>query len=232
MLVLVTRPLPAANQTAKRLRALGHDVTVDPMLRIAPTTTPLPEGPFDAVAFTSINGVTAFGAHPDGKRFLHLPAFAVGPRTAKEARAIGFTNVTDCDGDASALAGRIGAVLPSGARVLNPAGEDRAADLAGLLAAPGISLDLAIVYAAEPAEALSEDARAALAGGTVKAALHFSQRTVKTLLRCVAAAGLNDALTGVRELCLSEQVAEPFVRKGLAVEVAAAPNEDALFALL
>ena len=232
MHVLVTRPLPAAHQTARRLAALGHQVTIDPMLRIVPTGTPLPDRPFDAVAFTSINGVTAFAADPDSRRFLHLPAFAVGPRTAKEARAVGFAHVTDCDGDATALAGRIAAGLPSGARVLNPAGEDRAADLAGLLAAPGISLELAIVYAAEPAEALCEDARAALASGTVTAALHFSQRTVKTLLRCVAAAGLNDTLTGVRELCLSEQVAEPFVRRGLAVEVAAAPNEDALFALL
>lgn len=232
MHILVTRPQPAADQTAKRLKALGHAVTVDPMLRIAPTAAPLPAGPFDAVAFTSINGVMAFAAHPQGAEFFSLPAFAVGPRTAKEARAVGFTNVTDCDGDASALAVRIASVLPAGVRVLNPAGEDRAADLQSLLAAPGISLELAIIYAAAPADALSEEARAALAAGTVTAALHFSQRTVKTLLACVAAAGLNDRLTGVRELCLSEQVAEPFVRAGLAVEVAAQPNEDALFELL
>lgn len=232
MHVLVTRPQPAADQTAKRLQALGHSVTVDPMLRIAPTTTPLPAGPFDAVAFTSINGVKAFAVHPEGPGLIHLPAFAVGPRTAKEARVVGFSKVTDCDGDASALAGRIAAQLPAGARVLNPAGEDRAADLQELLAAPGITLELAIIYAAAPADALSEEARAALAGGTVTAALHFSQRTVKTLIACAAAAGLRDALGGVRELCLSEQVAEPFVRAGFAVEVASAPNEDALFALL
>lgn len=232
MHVLVTRPEPAASQTAQRLRALGHEVTVDPMLRIAPTRAALPEGPFDAVAFTSINGVKAFAAHPQGPDFFHLPAFAVGPRTAKEARAAGFSQVADCDGDASALAGRIAAALPVGARVLNPAGEDRAADLQALLAAPGITLDLAIIYAAEPADALSEEARAALAAGTVTAALHLSQRTVKTLLRCVAAAGLTGQLAGVRELCLSEQVAEPLVKAGMKVEVAAAPNEDALFALL
>ncbi|MEP9355366.1 uroporphyrinogen-III synthase [Xanthobacter sp. KR7-65] len=232
MHILVTRPQPAASQTAKRLTALGHEVTVDPMLRIAPLMPELPAGPFDAVAFTSINGVTAFAAHPDARRFFELPAFAVGPRTSKEARAVGFSKVTDCDGDASALAGRIAEALPKGARVLNPAGEDRAADLQALLAAPGIALELVIIYGAAPADALSEEARAALAAGTVTAALHFSQRTVKTLLSCVAAAGLNDALTGVRELCLSEQVAEPFVRAGLAVEVAGQPNEDALFELL
>jgi len=232
MHVLVTRPEPAATQTAERLRKLGHAVTVDPMLRIAPTNTKLPDGPFDAVAFTSINGVKAFAVHPEGPGFFHLPAFAVGPRTSKEARAVGFTTTFDCDGDASALAGRIAAALPAGARVLNPAGEDRAADLQALLSAPGIALELAIIYAAQPADALSDEARDALAGGTVTAALHLSQRTAKTLLRCVAAAGLNGALTGVRQLCLSEQVAEPLVKAGLNVEVAGAPNEDALFALL
>ncbi|WP_454916139.1 uroporphyrinogen-III synthase [Xanthobacter sediminis] len=228
---LITRPEPAATQTAERLRQLGHEATVDPMLRIAPTTTPLPEGPFDAVAFTSINGVKAFGAHPEGPSLFHLPAFAVGTRTAKAARAAGFAHVTDCAGDADALAGRLAAALPKGARVLNPAGEDRAADLAELLKAPGLDLVLTIIYAAEPADALSEAARAALEAGRIDAALHFSQRTVKTFLACVAAAGLTRQLQGVREFCLSEQVGGPLAKAGFPIEAAAEPNEDALFAL-
>lgn len=228
---LITRPEPAATQTAERLRRLGHEATVDPMLRIAPTTTPLPEGPFDAVAFTSINAVKAFAAHPEGPGLYDRPAFAVGSRTAKEARNAGFTHVTDCEGDAEALAGRLAAALPQGARVLNPAGEDRAADLADLLKAPGLELVLTIIYAAEPADALSPEAAAALADGRINAALHFSQRTVKTLLDCVEKAGLTRQLAGVREFCLSEQVGGPLVRAGYAIEAASTPNEDALFAL-
>lgn len=228
---LITRPEPAATQTAERLRKLGHEVTVDPMLRIAPTKDPLPAGPFDAVAFTSINGVKAFAAHPEGPGLYHLPAFAVGTRTAKEARTAGFTNVSDCAGDADALAGRLAEALPKGARVLNPAGEDRAADLAELLKAPGLELVLTIIYAAEPADALSEEARAALEAGRINAALHFSQRTVKTLLSCVEAAGLMRQLAAVREFCLSEQVGGPLVKAGFPIEAASQPNEDALFAL-
>lgn len=228
---LITRPEPAASQTAERLRKLGHEATVDPMLRIAPTTAPLPAGPFDAVAFTSINGVKAFAAHPEGPGLFHLPAFAVGTRTAKEARAVGFSHVTDCAGDADALAGRLAQALPEGARVLNPAGEDRAADLAELLKAPGLELVLTIIYAAEPADALSPEARAALEAGRIDAALHFSQRTVKTLLACVTAAGLGGRLAAVREFCLSEQVGGPLVKAGYPIEAASAPNEDALFAL-
>lgn len=228
---LITRPEPAASQTAERLRRLGHEATVDPMLRIAPTSDPLPPGPFDAIAFTSINGVKAFATHPEGPGLFSLPAFAVGSRTAKEARAAGFTHVTDCEGDAEALAGRLAAVLPKGARVLNPAGEDRAADLAELLKAPGLELVLTIIYAAAPADELSPQARSALAAGQINAALHFSQRTVKTLLTCVEKAGLTRQLAGVREFCLSEQVGGPLVRAGYPIEAAAAPNEDALFAL-
>lgn len=231
MHILVTRPEPAASQTAARLVALGHKVTIDPMLRIAPSTAPLPEGPFEAVAFTSINGVKAFAAHPEFSRFSALPAFAVGTRTAREARAAGFANVTDCEGDAAALAGRLASALPEGARVLNPAGEDRAADLAELLEGPGIKVQLAIIYGAVPADALSEEARAALEAGTVTAALHFSHRTVKTLIHCVAAAGLEQRLQAVRQLCISAQVGGPF-GPAYKVEVASAPNEDALLALL
>lgn len=231
MLVLVTRPEPAATQTAERLKTMGHDALIDPMLRIAPTNVPLPEGPFDAVAFTSVNGVKAFAAHPEFARFKALPAFAVGSRTAREARGAGFKQVTDCEGDAAALAGRLAADLPEGARVLNPAGEDRAADLAELLSGPGVKVDLAIVYAAVPADALSEETRAALEAGTIAAALHLSHRTVKTLLHCVAAAGLQARLAPVRHLCLSAQVASPF-GAGDRIEIAEAPNEDALLALL
>lgn len=232
MHILITRPEPAASQTAARLRALGHAVTVDPMLRIAPNDVALPDGRFDAVAFTSINGVKALAAHPQGPGLFHLPAYAVGTRTAKEARAAGFSRVTDCAGDAAALAGTLAATLPRGARVLHPAGEDRAADLSEMMASPGIEVVLAVIYAAVPADALSQEARAALAAGTVTAALHLSHRTVQTFLRCVAAAGLESRLAAIRELCLSHQVAEPFVKAGLGVEIAPAPNEDALIALL
>lgn len=232
MHILITRPEPAATETAERLRALGHEVTVDPMLRIVPTGTALPEGPFDAVAFTSINGVKALAAHPAGPALTRLPAYAVGSRTAREAREAGFAAVTDCKGDAPALARALAGTLPAGARVLHVAGEERAADLSELMASPGITVVLAAIYAAVPADTLSEEAKRVIATGAVTAALHFSHRTVQTFLACVAAAGLTDRIAGIRELCISEQVGAPFRKAGIAVEAAAAPNEDALIALL
>lgn len=232
MRILVTRPEPAASDTAARLEALGHTVMRDPMLRIAPTADALPPGPFDAVAFTSLNAVAAFAGRAGHEKLLALPAFAVGPRTASAAAAAGFARVTACAGDASSLAAVMSGALPAGTRVLHAAGADRAADLGLLLAPAGIPVRLCVLYAAEPAARLSASAAAALAGGTLDAALHFSKRTVQALLRCVAAAGLQERFAMLRALCLSRQVAEPLMEAGIAVEIAAAPSEDALLALL
>ncbi len=232
MLTLVTRPEPAAARTLTRLRALGHDVLFDPMLEIRPRATLLPAGPFQALTFTSINGVRGFMAQMLEPGLTRLPVYTVGPRTAEEAQAAGFTHVIDCDGDARDLTARMTTELPSGTRVLYPAGEHRAADLPAALAPAGIRVEIAVVYAAHGVTALSGESCAALAKERVDLILHFSRRTVLAFLNCVAAAGLEAHLSRPRHLCLAAQVAGPLVEKGLAVEIATAPNEEALFALL
>lgn len=231
-IVLVTRPEPAAAETAQRLEGLGFAALVDPMLRIVDTGAPLPDGPFDALAFTSVNGVRAFGAHARARSLLAAPAFAVGTRTAREAAALGFATVVDCAGDVSALAGRLAAALPEGARILHAAGEERAGALGDLLLGRALTVTVATLYRAEPAQALAPATGEALSQGGLSAALHYSPRTVRTLLHCVAGAQRQEAFAGLRHLCLSPAVAQPLGATGLACEVAEAPNEEALLALL
>ena len=72
-------------------------------------------------------------------------------------------------------------------RLLYLAGEDRAGDLAGDLAAHGIAVETAVVYRAVPVEALPDDAVQALRGGQIDAALHYSRRSALTLLRLAEA---------------------------------------------
>lgn len=231
MRVLVTRPEPGATDTARRLAGLGHTALCDPMLRIVATGAPLPPGPFDAIAFSSLNGVRALAGHPERVRLGALPAFAVGARTAAEARRHGFSPVTDCAGDVIALSARL-ARLPAGSRVLHAAGAERAGDLGGALAPHGITVDVAILYQSLPADALAPAVAAALGAGALDAALHFSPRTVAALLHGVAAAGASGPFLGLRQLCLSDAVAAPLRTLGARVEIAAAPNEDALLTLL
>ncbi len=231
MRLLITRPEPGAGETAHRLAQMGHQVLCDPMLRIVPTLAPLPEGAFDALAFTSLNGVRALWGHPERARLGMLPAFAVGSRTAAEARRSGFADVTDCAGDLTALSGML-ARLPRGSRVLHAAGAERAGDLAPTLAAHGIGVDVAVLYQSMPARDLAPVILVALRGGRLDVALHFSPRTVDALLHGVARADAMGPFLALRHLCLSAAVAAPLVAAGAAVAVAEAPNEDALLTLL
>ncbi|MGU3497090.1 uroporphyrinogen-III synthase [Xanthobacteraceae bacterium A53D] len=228
MRLLVTRPEPAAGTTARRLAAMGHHVLVDPMLRIAPTGAAVPDGPFEAIAFSSINGVAAFAAHAQHRA---LPAFAVGTRTAAAARAAGFTDVTDCMGDVGSLAAAL-ARLPHGARVLHAAGEDRAGDLPGLLAPSAITVTVAVLYRSVMAETLAPGTIAAIEAGTLDGVLHYSPRSAAAVLRAAAVANVSGPFLRLRHLCLSQAVAAPLEALGAHTQVAASPDEDALLTLL
>ncbi|MGQ3676132.1 uroporphyrinogen-III synthase [Xanthobacter sp. TB0139] len=248
MLTLVTRPRPAAEETAARLRALGHEVLMDPMLHIRH----LPEGlrkamlaapfvsPFDVLAFTSINGVdacmAAMAAAPEGPAWFQalspLPVYAVGTRTAQAVRQAGFSTIITCAGDARDMTRRMAQDLPADTRILYPAALHRAADLPAALAPHGLHVTISEVYAAETARTLAQTTRDALAEGQIECVLHYSQRTATALLSCVAAAGLMHRLSNARHLCLSAQVAGPLVAAGLQTHLAGAPSEEALLALL
>src|SRR5262245_8307399 len=102
MRVLVTRPEPDGERTAAKLRALGHDVMLAPLLRVETVDADL-DGTWDAVALTSMNAVRAVAGRPGLERVLACPVFAVGGRTADAAFAQGFANAVPADRDLPAL---------------------------------------------------------------------------------------------------------------------------------
>ncbi|MDA8251716.1 MAG: uroporphyrinogen-III synthase, partial [Rhodospirillales bacterium] len=94
----MTRPQPGASETAARLRALGRDAVLAPMLAIRPRPLSLAFRP-QAVLVTSGNAIAALPAA------LHaLPLLAVGDATAARAAAAGFGDVHSAGRDATALA--------------------------------------------------------------------------------------------------------------------------------
>lgn len=119
MHLLVTRPLPAGAATADRLRALGHDVTLAPLMVIEAVAWGVPSPLLDAVMLTS--AVAARLAGPDAPH--HLPAFAVGGATARAARDAGFTDVREGGGTVQATLDTVAAA--GFATLLHLAGEDR-----------------------------------------------------------------------------------------------------------
>jgi uroporphyrinogen-III synthase len=119
------------------------------------------------------------------------------------------------------------------APLLYCAGEDRAGDLAAALQLHGLRVEIAIVYRAIGVTELTPDVRAALASGAIDAVLHYSARTAAAFVAAAMRAGIDGLSIQIRHLCLSTQVAAPLAAAGVtAIEVASAPNEQALFALI
>ena len=217
--IWVTRAQPGAGATARRLRDLGFEPVVAPVLE----TRPIPGAVIDltgvdALAFTSAAGVAAFAAlagAPD------LPVFAVGDATAEAAHSAGFTDVRSAQGDARALADMIVAARPRLAGVLAPTAAEPAADLAELLADRGVRARSVIVYQTVEIAAAAPDRLAGV--------LIHSPRAG----RAVAARLAGDDARSIALYAISAAAAAPLA--GLVfgkVEIAAAPNEPAMLALL
>lgn len=234
MRLLVTRPLPQAEETARALLAKGHEVLMAPLLTIAPDIRiPLDPGSAEAIVLTSRAAVRAVSLHPELARVTGLPVFAVGEATAEAARRAGFAEVRSADGDLHALA-RLIAALPVPPRaLLHLCGRERAGDLAALLADAGVTVETRVIYAAQEALRLPHDAVVALANGAIDGVLSFSPRSAETLVRSAGVAGVAEPLLAARHFCLSEAVAEVVRKAGAGdVVVAAHPDQGSLLALI
>jgi len=237
MRLLVTRPEPDNARTAATLRSRGHEVTLAPVLRVEPEPdAELGGGPWAAVLITSGNAVRALAEHRRKEELLGIPVLAVGRRSAEAARAAGFAEVVSADGDADDLARLVAARVPSrqpNHPLLWLAGEERAADLAGALAAHAIAVHTAVVYRAVAETALPDAVRDALSSGGIDGVLHYSRRSADAFEAIAMAQGIDLKSLPTKHYCLSAQVAEPLRQIGVtSVVVPARPDEAALLALL
>jgi uroporphyrinogen-III synthase len=233
MRLLVTRPEADAARTADTFRARGHAVLVAPLLRMEVTDADLGPDPA-AVLFTSANAVRALTAHPQHDILRRLPVYAVGARTAAAAHAAGFAEVAAGDGDVQALAGLIAeARRDAGGTLLHLAGEERAGDLAGALAARGFAVHTVVLYRMVAADIFPPEAADALAAGSVDGVLHYSRRSAEIFLDCAGRGGLLNAAVKLAHYCLSAQVAAPLAAAGAAtLHIASRPQEAALIELV
>jgi uroporphyrinogen-III synthase len=233
MRLLVTRPEPDGERTAAELRSRGHQAMLAPMLQIAGIPdVELGPGPWAGVLITSANGARAAATHPRLDELAALPLVAVGRASAEAARAAGFRDVTSADGDGRDLVRRVASrFVGQTAALLYLAGEERARDLAGELAAFGVAVRPVVVYRSVKAERFPPEVRAALDAGRIDGVLHFSRRSVEGYLAC--GRDLPDRALAPTHYCLSERAAEPLRAAGAAdVRVAERPDEAALLALI
>jgi len=226
--VLVTRPEPGAAETAARLTALGFRPVLAPVLTIAPRALRIAGAP-QAVLVTSGNAVAAVPKH------LHsLPLLAVGDATAARARGAGFADVRSAGRDAAALAALAAATLaPAAGPLLLASGEGQGMALAAALRARGFAVWRRVAYAARPAERLPAEARAALAAGTLRAALFFSPLSARVFVTILQRDIGDEVVRGTEAMAISRPTEAAL--KGLPwrrVRVASHPDQEELLSLL
>lgn len=217
--VWVTRTLPGARDTAERLRALGYEPVVQPLLEVRPIAGAMLKAPpadgIAALALTSPNGVAALSGHVPA--YAHLPAFAVGDTTATAAREAGFRNVSSASADIHALARLIAAKAPHGT-VFAPGAALPAGDLPALL--PDRTIIRLPVYETVETQAPIP--------ASVDIALVHSPRAGKAL-----AALLETTPTPMQVVAISEAAAKPLAALGCAhITVADHPDEEAVLRAL
>ncbi len=233
MRLIVTRPEPEASRTARALIRLGHEAILSPMLTIVHDPKAAIAGrDYQAIVVTSTNAVRALVARSDAAVGRSRPLYAVGDRTALEAKRSGFATARSAGGALDDLLRLLKSELaPADGPLLYAAGSDQAGDLTGAMRSSGFDIETAIVYRAEPAKRLSGVAEDALRSDTADGVLLFSQRSAEAFARGVQVAGLVPLKAGVTLYCLSDAVAEPLsgLTKG-SVVVAPAPNQISLIA--
>jgi uroporphyrinogen-III synthase len=219
--VLVTRSEPGASETAERLSARGYAPIVEPLFVIEAVASTLPA--FDALAFTSLNGVRRFAALSPRR---DAPVFCVGERSANEAREAGFAEVYSANGDVTDLVGLIESCLPRSARLLHAGNEDSRGDLAGTLARKGWQAVFVPTFRAASVS-VPGPALAVYLGGEAAfdAALIHSPRGGSVLAGFLRAASSAPRLNIA---AISQAAAQPLRNLARRVEIAAEPNEAAL----
>jgi uroporphyrinogen-III synthase len=233
MRILVTRPEPDARKTADRLRALGHDPVIAPLLSVIFESPPadLPEPA--ALLLTSRNAAWAVSRWPQASRWHDRPVFVTGRGTAEAATAAGFVDVRSADGDANDLARLLMRDIgPQVRPVLHPAARDRSGTFLKELRCKGYDIRTIEAYRAELASAFDPEVREALHSGAISAVLIYSRRTAEAFRQAVERVGLIGELAELTLYVLSTRVAEPILDLDANIVVADRPDEDSLLSRL
>jgi uroporphyrinogen-III synthase len=228
MRILVTRPVEDGEEIAARLRAMGHQPLLAPLLRTDFQDGPEPDFTgVQAILASSANGIRALMRRTARR---DLAIFAVGPQTAEEAQRAGFTTVENANGDARALAEATARwTTPDKGALLHVCGEEAPGTLADTLTSRGFTVRRCALYAVHAASNLPPQAQAALAQRAVDGALFFSPRSARVF--CDLAAGL--PLAGITAFCISPVTAQALEGRGFGrIAAAAAPNQAAWLARL
>jgi uroporphyrinogen-III synthase len=235
MRLIVTRPEPDDDRTARALIRLGHEAILSPMLDVVvDPKANIPARAYQAVVVTSSNAVRALARRAVRPVPAETPLYAVGDQTALEAKRAGFLATRSAGGALDDLVALVnGELLPAAGPLLYAAGEEQAGDLAGELNANGFEVETATLYRTEPRPRLAKVAEVALRAGEVDGVLLYSRRSAAAFALALRAGDLAPLGKNVTCFCLSAGCAEPLAKitEG-PVQIAEKPDQLSLFALI
>jgi uroporphyrinogen-III synthase len=214
MRVLVTRPKDDTEETAALLRARGHVPVVAPLLCVRyHDRQPLHLDGVQGLLFTSANGARAFARHTSRRDFT---VFAVGTQTTAAARAAGFDDIRNADGNSQDLERVVRATAdPKAGTLLHAAGAEAEGRLAAALTAAGYAVRTEILYDV-PAATQRPDA-------AFDAVLLYSARSAQAFV------DLDLPSEGAIACCISAAAVQPLAGCAFReVRIAARPTQTAL----
>lgn len=232
MRVLVTRPEEDARETATRLKGLGHEPILAPLISIRFIDGPsIDLTQVRALVVTSSNGVRALARRIERR---DIAFFAVGQQTAETARREGFERVQSADGDAMMLADLIARAIPADAGgLIHATGKEASGELVAELTRRGFDVRREVLYETPAVALVPANAAIALRDHTLDAVLLFSQRTARIFCERVIEAGLAAQCARLIAACISPSAANGLLPlKFHEIRIATAPNQDALLACL
>lgn len=232
MKVLITRPDADANPLADLLATKQVDSLTDPMLHIHWIDGPSLElDQVQGLLMTSANGVRAFSKRNQER---HIPVYAVGDATRREADRSGYLKTHTASGDVEALAQLVLELAkPEDGALLHCAGTRQAGDLAGMLSEHGFIYRREVLYEAKAAQCLQAPTIAALKNHELDGVLLFSPRTATIFMNCLENSGCAPRPDQLTAYCLSQAVADRVQARGWTrVKIARKPTQDALIEIV
>lgn len=229
--LLLTRPEAQSRALAKDIETKFPGQArciIAPLMAIVPVGKLPDTTNFQALLFTSVNGVKAFAALGGST---DRPCYCVGARTADAARNAGL-NAISANGAAVDLVALVAKNLaPEDGALLYIHGENTAGDIDGELSNLGFSVSSEVLYQQAECE-FSKATLNALENGEVGGLPLYSPLTARRLVRLLVDNPVwpTEKLTA---LCISENVAVemrnlPFER----VLISANPNGEAMQTLI
>lgn len=232
--VLVTRPQPGAEATARMLAAAGFEPIVLPLTETRGVElAELPNGAsVDAVAVTSANALR-FAPTALLSACAQKPCFVVGTETAAAARKAGFAALDTGPGDAVGLAALVGTRLPAGSRLLYLCGKVRLPAFEAELARAGLLVTAVETYDTRPLGVAAKDLAAAGSGKPIDSVLLHSAESARLLSALLHDTDAGLTLAAARFCCLSSRIAAALDGIDASrIAVARHPSEQALLDLV